>query len=313
MKLTVKPLKQKDAGRGLAAIDRAAMEELGLENGDYIVMDSGDSRAVARVWPGYPEDEGKGVIRIDGRLRQEADVGIDDGVAVEAADVSPAKQVTVALPQNLRIRGNIGPHIRDKLSGQAVTKGQRVPFSLGLGPLSSMSGQKIPIRIAETDPSGTVVVTDSTEIQVSERPAGIVGEQCLLIDAVVDAVVVSEIPGLVTSLLEQPGFERAFDATEAEFDNRSVVAIMGIDRPRPVDNLAGFGELVRPVFVGTDTRFEGGFAEADVVERILSTGNGIGDCCGIVAVTHGRSLRLDCRLSLLLSRRFRTCRRGYRS
>ena len=59
MKLTVKPLKQKDAGRGLAAIDRAAMEELGLENGDYIVMNSGDSRAVARVWPGYPEDEGE--------------------------------------------------------------------------------------------------------------------------------------------------------------------------------------------------------------------------------------------------------------
>ena len=177
MKLTVKPLKQKDAGRGLAAIDRAAMEELGLENGDYIVMDSGDSRAVARVWPGYPEDEGKGVIRIDGRLRQEADVGIDDGVAVEAADVSPAKQVTVALPQNLRIRGNIGPHIRDKLSGQAVTKGQNVPFSLGLGPLSSRSGQRIPLKVADTDPGGTVVVTDSTEVQISEQPAEQIAER----------------------------------------------------------------------------------------------------------------------------------------
>ena len=177
MKLTVKPLKQKDAGRGLAAIDRAAMEELGLENGDYIVMDSGDSRAVARVWPGYPEDEGEGVIRIDGRLRQEADVGIDDGVDVEAADVSPAKQVTVALPQNLRIRGNIGPHIRDKLSGQAVTKGQNVPFSLGLGPLSSRSGQRIPLKVADTDPGGTVVVTDSTEVQISEQPAEQIAER----------------------------------------------------------------------------------------------------------------------------------------
>jgi len=177
MKLTVKPLKQKDAGRGLAAIDRAAMSELGLENGDYIVIEDTDGgRAVARVWPGYPEDEGKGVVRIDGRLRQEADVGIDDHVSVEEADVNPATEVTVALPQNLRIRGNIGPHIRDKLSGQAVTEGQTVPFSLGLGPLSSMSGQKIPIRIAETDPSGTVVVTDSTEIQVSERPAEQIGE-----------------------------------------------------------------------------------------------------------------------------------------
>ncbi len=171
MRLTVKPLKQKDAGRGLAAVDRSAMDELGVENGDYVVIDGGESRAVARVWPGYPEDQGRGVVRIDGRLRQEADVGIDDKVTIEPADVSPAKQVTVALPQNLRIRGNIGPHIRDKLSGQAVTTGQNVPFSLGLGPLSTQSGQRIPLRIADTDPDGTVVVTDSTEIQVSEKPA----------------------------------------------------------------------------------------------------------------------------------------------
>jgi len=172
MKLTVKPLKQKDAGRGLAAIDRAAMSEMDLENGDYILIEGNSGgRAVARVWPGYPEDEAGGVIRIDGRLRSEADVGIDDKVEVSPADVKPATSITVALPQNLRIRGNIGPHIRDKLSGQAVTEGQRVPFSLGLGPLSSMSGQQIPLKIAGTSPGGTVVVTDSTEVQVSEKPA----------------------------------------------------------------------------------------------------------------------------------------------
>ncbi len=76
MKLTVKPLKQKDAGRGLAAIDRVSMNELDLENGDYIVITgSGDGQAVARVWPGYPEDEGRGIVRIDGRLRQEPTSG----------------------------------------------------------------------------------------------------------------------------------------------------------------------------------------------------------------------------------------------
>jgi len=172
MRLTVKPLKQKDAGRGLAAIDRAAMAELDLENGDYIVIEGGDgSRAVARVWPGYPEDEGRGVIRIDGRLRQEADVGIDDNVDVEKADVNPASRVSVALPQNLRVRGNVGPMIRNNLSGQAITEGQTVPVSFGLGPLSSMSGQKIPLKIAGTEPSGTVVVTDSTEVDVAEKPA----------------------------------------------------------------------------------------------------------------------------------------------
>ncbi|MFW5937422.1 MAG: CDC48 family AAA ATPase [Halanaeroarchaeum sp.] len=172
MKLTVKPLKQKDAGRGLAAIDRASMRELDLENGDYIVIEgSQQGRAVARVWPGYPEDEGQGVIRIDGRLRQEADVGIDDRVTVEKADIKPATTVTVALPQNLRIRGNVEPMIRDKLSGRPVTTGQTVPVSLGFGGITSMSGQQIPLRIAETEPTGTVVVTDTTEIRISERPA----------------------------------------------------------------------------------------------------------------------------------------------
>ncbi|MFC6952806.1 CDC48 family AAA ATPase [Halorubellus litoreus] len=171
MKLTVKPLKQKDAGRGLAAIDRSSMAELDLENGDYILITGkGEGKAVARVWPGYPEDQGQGVVRIDGRLRQEADVGIDDRVEVEKADVKPAKSVTVALPQNLRIRGNIGPLVRDKLSGQAVTSGQTIPFSLSFGPMAG-SGQSVPLKVASTDPDGTVVITDSTDVQISEKPA----------------------------------------------------------------------------------------------------------------------------------------------
>jgi transitional endoplasmic reticulum ATPase len=171
MKLTVKPLKQKDAGRGLAAIDRSSMKELDLENGDYILIHGkNEGKAVARVWPGYPEDQGRGVVRIDGRLRQEANVGIDDRIEVEAADVKPAKSVTVALPQNLRIRGNIGPLVRDKLSGQAVTSGQTVPFSLSFGPMAG-SGQSVPLKVANTEPDGTVVITDSTDVQISEKPA----------------------------------------------------------------------------------------------------------------------------------------------
>ena len=171
MKLTVKPLKQKDAGRGLAAVDRAAMEELDLENGDYIVIDGGEGRAIARVWPGYPDDGGQNVVRIDGQLRSEAQVGIDDNVTVEKADVKPAQSVTVALPQNLRIRGNVGPYIQDKLSGQAITQGQTIPFSLGFGPFSGESGQRIPLKVADTDPEGTVIVAENTEIAVSEKPA----------------------------------------------------------------------------------------------------------------------------------------------
>ncbi|WP_418285754.1 CDC48 family AAA ATPase [Halorubrum sp. DTA46] len=172
MKLTVRPLKQKDAGRRLAAIDRVAAEELDLSGGDFIRVEGQSGAAIARVWPGYPEDDGSGVIRIDGKLRQEASVGIDDKVTVESVEVNPADQVTIALPQRLGVRGDVGRFLRDKLAGQPITEGQtiRVPFGFGL-----MGGggqeQAVPVKIAETAPSGTVVVTDATEISISEKPA----------------------------------------------------------------------------------------------------------------------------------------------
>ncbi|MFB6122233.1 MAG: CDC48 family AAA ATPase [Haloferacaceae archaeon] len=170
MKLIVKPLKQKDAGRGLAAIDKQAAEELGLEGGDYIRIEGSDGTTIARVWPGYPEDRGTGIIRIDGQLRQQANVGIDDRVEVEKADVEPASRITIALPQRLGIRGNIDALIRRELSGKPVTTGQSVRLPLGFGMMGSQ-GQAIPLKIAATEPSGTVVVTDSTEVQISEKPA----------------------------------------------------------------------------------------------------------------------------------------------
>ncbi len=170
MKLTIKPLKQKDAGRRLAAIDRLAADELGLSGGDFIRLDSDDGTAIARVWPGYPEDDGTGIVRIDGRLRQEAGVGIDDKVTVDKADVQPAESITIALPQRLGIRGNIDSLIRRELGGQPVTKGQNIQLPLGFGFMGGQS-QAVPLKIAATAPSGTVVVTDSTQVEISEKPA----------------------------------------------------------------------------------------------------------------------------------------------
>ncbi|MEF8801000.1 MAG: CDC48 family AAA ATPase [Halolamina sp.] len=170
MKLTVKPLKQKDAGRRLAAVDRVAAEEMELSGGDFIRIEGTQGTAIARVWPGYPEDDGTGVVRIDGRLRQEASVGIDDRVEVDPADVNPAERVTVALPQNMNIRGDIGGLLRKELSGQPVTAGQDVQLPLGFGFMGGQ-GQAVPLKIADTTPDGTVVITDSTEVEISQQPA----------------------------------------------------------------------------------------------------------------------------------------------
>jgi transitional endoplasmic reticulum ATPase len=227
MKLTVKPLKQKDAGRGLAAVERGAMDELDLENGDYILIDGGEGRAIARVWPGYPDDHGQGVIRIDGQLRGEAQVGIDDRVTVEKADVKPAQSVTVALPQNLRIRGNIGPYVQDKLSGQAITQGQTIPFSLGFGPFSGGSGQRIPLKVADTTPDGTVIVAETTEIEVSEQPAEEITSESTD-DGTTPSVTYEDIGGLDREL------EQVREMIELPMRHPELFQQLGIDPPKGV-------------------------------------------------------------------------------
>ena len=46
MKLVVKPMPQDKAGRGLAMLDPDAMQELGVENGDYLLLSKDGGRAV---------------------------------------------------------------------------------------------------------------------------------------------------------------------------------------------------------------------------------------------------------------------------
>ncbi len=169
MRLRVKPLKQKDAGSGLAVIDRETMAELGVSSGEFVALEGPDGRVVARVWPGRSEDSGRGIVRIDGQLRQAAGVRIDDRVSVEAADVEPAERVTLALPENVRIQGDVGSYLKDKLSERAVSPGDTFSLSLGFGLLSTRSGRRLPVTVVDTEPSGSVVVTTETAVAVTER------------------------------------------------------------------------------------------------------------------------------------------------
>jgi transitional endoplasmic reticulum ATPase len=229
MKLTVRPLKQKDAGRRLAAIDRVAAEELGLSGGDIVRVEGPDGAAIARVWPGYPEDDGTGVVRIDGRLRQEANVGIDDRVTVEDVDVSRAQSVTIAFPSQLRVRGQIAPFIRDKLSGQPVTEGQTIRTSMGFGLMGGQS-QAVPMKVASTTPSGTVVITDDTEIEISEVPAEELAERSEGADGAGEGpdVTYEDIGGLDGEL------EQVREMIELPMRHPELFKRLGIDPPKGV-------------------------------------------------------------------------------
>ena len=169
MKLIVKPLDRQSAGQGIAVLDHEAMTELGVESGDFVTIRGETGTAVARVRPGRVGKQQRGIVGIDGQIRKSTGARLDQLAQVEQADVAPADALSIALPQGLQIRGDMASYLRDKIANRAVQAGQTVPLALGFGSLMSRSGRQIPIRIVETDPDGTVIVTQSTDITIVEQ------------------------------------------------------------------------------------------------------------------------------------------------
>ncbi|ERJ07406.1 Cell division cycle protein [Halorhabdus tiamatea SARL4B] len=163
--LTVKPIKHSDAGQRMAAIDKAVVEEYNL-NGEYIIIESPNGGATtAQAWAGYADDEGAGIIRIDGRLRNEIGVGIDDNVKIQKVDVEQAQSVDIVVPEDLPVKGNLAPAAHDALTGRVLQEGQRIRMEIGVGP--NQQDQDFPIQIKSTQPSDQmVVVKESTQIQI---------------------------------------------------------------------------------------------------------------------------------------------------
>src|SRR5215813_14667434 len=63
---------------------------------DDVIEIRGKRRTVAKCLPLYPSDEGKGIIRVDGLVRNNAGVAIGDTVVVGKIKAVPAEKVIVA-------------------------------------------------------------------------------------------------------------------------------------------------------------------------------------------------------------------------
>jgi len=159
--LKVAEAKSKDAGRGIARVDPAVMDVLKITAGDVIQIE-GKKRAVAIVWPGYPEDANRGLIRIDGTIRRNADVSIDDKVAIRKVTVKEARKITFAPTEPLRIMGG-EQYLVQALEGRAMTRGDVLEINV--------MGRRIDLVVVSFDPTAeAVLLSHNTEIKISEKP-----------------------------------------------------------------------------------------------------------------------------------------------
>ncbi len=154
--------RSRDVGRGIARIDPVIFEKMNLMPGDAILIE-GKKRTAAMVMRGYPEDEGTGIIRIDGYTRRNAGVGIDDKVKIKKVTTIPAQQVTFAPTQPLRIMGG-EEYLKNLLEGRVITRGDVITINVMGNTIDLVATSVKPVK-------DVALITQSTEIKLSEKPA----------------------------------------------------------------------------------------------------------------------------------------------
>ncbi len=160
--LKVGEARPSDVGRGIARVDQAVLYEAGWEAGDVLMIE-GKKRTAALLMPGYPDDTGTGMIRIDGNIRRNAGMSIDGKVPVKVIRSAPAEKIVFAPTVPLRITGG-EEYLRRYLEGRVLTKGDIIEIGV--------MGRKIELVATKISPSAdAVIMTDRTRVEVSEKPA----------------------------------------------------------------------------------------------------------------------------------------------
>ncbi|MFA6333481.1 MAG: CDC48 family AAA ATPase [Methanoregula sp.] len=151
MEVKVKEAYQEDSLRGIARISPDLMKKIGFVSGDVVEI-VGKKEAVAIVWP----DNGRENFRIDGIIRYNAGVGIDEMVKIRKIDPPYAKKIVIQPVQEGNPRG--GPErFVQKIIGRPVVEGQvdRVDFM----------GYPLIYAIAKVTPKGAALLSTDTEVE----------------------------------------------------------------------------------------------------------------------------------------------------
>ncbi len=149
-----------DVGRGIARLDTNTMKELNLNPGDVVLIE-GQSKAAAIVWRARPEDEGLGVIRIDGITRGNAGTSLGEKVKVKKVDAQVAQSITIAPTEEIRFAVDPEMFFKERMYGKAYLKGNKL--------VVNVLGTPFYFIVTATQPKGVVIVGNETRINVSER------------------------------------------------------------------------------------------------------------------------------------------------
>ncbi|MEM1946014.1 MAG: CDC48 family AAA ATPase [Candidatus Caldarchaeum sp.] len=211
LSLRVAEARQRDIGRKIARVDSQGMKEIDLSPGDLIEI-TGRRTTVAIVWPPYKEDDGQGIIRIDGEIRRNSGVSVGEYVRISKTTAKPATKIVLAPFEPLPFVGDFGRIVRSQLLNMPVAKGDIIVVPvLGMG---------VELKVSSTSPSPIVMVTESTVVEISTTPAKRLEE--------VSGVTYEDIGGLHEEL------QRIREMIELPLKHPELFRHLGIEPPKGV-------------------------------------------------------------------------------
>jgi transitional endoplasmic reticulum ATPase len=147
-------------GRGIAIIDQKIIREQEWQSGDIIEI-NGTRKAFAKVWPAQSSEYGKGLIRIDASIRNNAGVGIDDRVTIKKTEAKIAESLTLYPTEPLRIMGG-EKYLAQLLEGRVVSPGSIIGINI--------MGRRVDLIVSGHKPKAeAVIISIDTIIQFTDR------------------------------------------------------------------------------------------------------------------------------------------------
>src|SRR5574342_1068491 len=163
--LKINEVSQRLVGKGIAVVDPKIIEENEWETGQILEI-VGNRKSHVKLWPGTPEDYGRGIIKIDGLTRHNIGSGIGEKISVKKVDAREAQSVVVSPIEKLSEEG-LQEYMQANYDGHVLTTGDTLIVTTQLG-------GKTQLIITSTTPSSKpVIVTDQTEFKLGSMTKAI--------------------------------------------------------------------------------------------------------------------------------------------
>ena len=157
---------QQDIGLGTARLDVQTRQRLKVGLGDIVEI-RGRKATPAIVSRAQPDDEAKGLVRIEAVVRRNAGVSIGDRVTVHRADCPNADAITIAPIYAGSARMDLGPGL-ESFVAKALSRRPFVRGDVFVIPGVFLMGGSLPFMVVSSQPKGIVQVAPSTQITIRE-------------------------------------------------------------------------------------------------------------------------------------------------